>query len=75
MHWKQSLGVTYCGHRWCPRLRGPELGPVIQCVDQLGCQLDVIAHYLLVLCDTINVADTTGQVSVHTRTQFTLTEL
>lgn len=67
--------VTDCGHRRCPRLRCPELGPVIQCVDQLGCQLDVIAHYLLVLRDAVDVADTTGQVSVHTRTQFTLTEL
>lgn len=69
------LGVTDCGHRRCPRLRGPELGPVIQCVDQLGCQLDVIAHYLLVLCNAIYVADTSGQVSVHTGTQFTLPEL
>lgn len=69
------LGVTDCGHRRRPGLRGPELGPVIQRVDQLGRQLDVIAHYLLVLCDAIDVADTTGQVSVHTGTQFTLPEL
>lgn len=44
-------------------------------MDQLGCQLDVIAHYLLVLGNAIDVADTTGQVSVHTRTQLTLPEL
>lgn len=69
------LGVTNCGRRRRPRLRGPELSPVIQCVDQLGCQLDVISHYLLVLCNAIDVADTTSQVSVHTGTQFTLPEL
>lgn len=43
-------------------------------MDQLGCQLDVIAHYLLVLCNAVYVSDTTGQVSVHTGTQFTLPE-
>lgn len=67
--------VTNCWQRRCPWLRGPELGPIIQCMDQLGCQLDVIAHYLLVLGNAIDVADTTGQVSVHTRTQLTLPEL
>jgi hypothetical protein len=44
-------------------------------MDQLGCQLDVIAHYLLVLGNTINVADTTGQISVHTGAQLALPEL
>lgn len=72
---KSPGSVTDCGHRRCPRLRGPQLGPVIQRVDQLGCQLDVIAHYLLVLCDAIDVTNTSGQISVHTRTQFTLPEL
>lgn len=44
-------------------------------MDQLGCQLDVIAHYLLVLGNAIDIADATGQVSVHARTQLTLPEL
>lgn len=72
---KSSMGVTDCWQRRCPRLRGPELGPVIQRVDQLGGQFDVVAHYLLVLGDAIDVADSTGQVSVHTRAQLTLPEL
>lgn len=67
--------VTDCWQRRCPRLRGPELGPVVQRMDQLGCQLDVIAHYLLVLSNAIDIADATGQVSVHTRTQLTFPEL
>lgn len=69
------MGVTDCWQRRCPRLRGPELGPVIQRVDQLGGQFDVVAHYLLVLGDAVDVADSTGQVSVHTRAQLTLPEL
>lgn len=44
-------------------------------MDQLGCQLDVIAHDLLVLGDAIDVADTTSEVSVHARAQLTLPEL
>lgn len=68
-------GVTDCWQRRCPWLRGPELGPVIQRVDQFGRQLDVIAHYLLVLGNAIDVAHTPGQVSVHTWAQLTLTEL
>lgn len=68
-------GVTDCWQRRCPRLRGPELGPVIQRMDQFGCQLDVVAHDLLVLGNAIDVADSTGQVSVHTRAQLTLSEL
>lgn len=44
-------------------------------IDQLGRQLDVVAHYLLVLGDAVDVADTTGQVSVHTRAQLALPEL
>lgn len=67
--------ATDCWQRRCPRLRGPELGPVIQCMDQLGCQFDVVAHYLLVLGNAIDVADATSQVSVHTRAQFALPEL
>lgn len=70
-----AWGVTDCWHRRCPRLRSPELGPVIQRMDQLGCQLDVIAHYLFVLCNAVDVADTTSQVSVHTGAQFTFPEL
>lgn len=72
---KVPWGVTDCWQRRCPRLRGPELGPVIQRMDQLGCQLDVIAHDLLVLGNAIDVADSTGQVSVHTRAQLTFPEL
>lgn len=72
---KVPWGVTDCWQRRCPRLRGPELGPVIQRVDQLGCQLDVVAHNLFVLGDAIDVADSTGQVSVHTRAQLTFPEL
>lgn len=44
-------------------------------MDQLGCQLDVVAHDLLVLGDTIDVADTTSQVSVYAWAQLTLPEL
>lgn len=44
-------------------------------MDQLGCQFDVVAHYLLVLGNAINIADTTGQVSIYARTQLTLPEL
>ena len=44
-------------------------------MDQLGCQLDVIAHYLLVLGNAVDIADATGQVSVHARTQLTLPKL
>lgn len=72
---KDLWGVTDCWQRRCPRLRSPELGPVIQCMDQLGCQLDVVAYYLLVLGNPIDIADTTGQVSVHARTQLTLPKL
>lgn len=72
---KVPRGVTDCWQRRCPRLRGPELGPVIQRMDQLGGQLDVVAHYLLVLGNAIDVADSAGQVSVHTRAQLTLPEL
>lgn len=44
-------------------------------MDQLGCQLDVVAHDLLVLGDAVDVADTTSEVSVYTRAQLTLPEL
>lgn len=44
-------------------------------MDQLGCQLDVVAHDLLVLGDAVDVADATSEVSVHARAQLTLPEL
>lgn len=53
----------------------PQLGAVIQGVDQLGCQLDVVTQNLLVLGDAVHVADPPGQVSVHAGAQFTLPQL
>lgn len=73
--WRSFTGVTDCWQRRCPRLGGPELGPVIQRMYQLGGQLDVVAHYLLVLGNAVDVADSASQVSVHTGAQLTLPEL
>lgn len=53
----------------------PQLGVVIQGVDQLGCQLDVVAQDLLVLRDAVHVADAPREVPIHPGAQFAVPHL
>lgn len=56
-------------------LRVPQVLPLIQGVDQFGCQFDVVAEHLLVLSDPVDVADAPCQVTVHPGRQLTVPQL
>lgn len=56
-------------------LDAPQVSFLVQGMNELGCQLDVVAEHLLVLSDAINITHPPGQVPVHPRCQFTVSQL
>ena len=58
-----------------PYLSGPQLPPLVQTVDESGRQTDVISHHWLVVSQAVNAANTSTQISVDHRRQFTVSEL
>lgn len=55
--------------------RVPQVLPLIQGMDQFGCQFDVVAEHLLVLRDSVDIADAPRQVTVYPGSELTVPQL
>lgn len=67
--------VTHVLKEDAAHLSGPQLPPLVQAVDESRREPDVVPHDWFVVCQTVDVAHASAEISVHHRGQFTVSEL